>query len=57
MSPINEIAKIAHQIPFEALRDINQWVGDWLAGGGNEDDPYIHQQLRYAQNWARRMTV
>lgn len=57
MSPINEIAKIAHQIPFEALRDINQRVGDWLAGGGNEDDPYIHQQLRYAQNWLRRMTV
>lgn len=53
MNPIIEIHEIAHQIPIEALRDINQRIGDWLAGGGNEDDPYIHQQLRYAKRFAK----
>lgn len=57
MDPINEIHKIAHYLPVEALQDINQRIGDWLASGGKVDDPYIHQQLRYAQNIVREWTV
>lgn len=52
-----EIIKILDHLPFEVLKDIERRTGDWLWHGGNEDDPYIHQQLRYAQNWVRRMTV
>lgn len=54
MKPIQEIAKIARQIPREALHDINQRIGDWLASGGNEDDPYIYQQLRYAKRFIEK---
>lgn len=54
MKPIQEIAKIAHKLPIEAIKDINQRIGDWLASGGKEDDPYIHQQLRYARHFVRR---
>lgn len=54
MNPIKEIAKLSNQIPLEALQDIHRRIADWLAGGGHADDPYIHQQLRYAQHWARR---
>lgn len=53
MKPIQEIAKLAGHIPREALHDINQRIGDWLASGGNEDDPYIYQQLRYAKRFVK----
>lgn len=48
MNPINEIHKISHHIPLEALQDIY-----WLASGGNHDDPYVFQQLRYAKRFVR----
>ncbi|WP_197485312.1 DUF6877 family protein [Sporosarcina psychrophila] len=53
MNPINEIHKISHHIPLKALQDIHQRIIDWLAGGGKEDDPYIHQQLRYARQFVK----
>lgn len=55
MKPIKEIAKIAHNLPIEALQDINQRIGHWLASGGKDDDPYIHQQLRYAKGVSELM--
>ena len=54
MNPIKEIAKISDHIPLEALQDIHQRITDWLAGGGEVDDPYIHQQLRYAKRFVKR---
>jgi len=57
MKPIQEIAKIAHKLPIEAIQDINQRIGDWLASGGKEDDPYIYQQLRYAERFVREESV
>jgi hypothetical protein len=53
MNPINEIARIAHHIPLKALQDIHQRITDWLAGGGEHDDPYINQQLRYAKRFVK----
>ncbi|MEK3935335.1 DUF6877 family protein [Sporosarcina sp. FSL W7-1349] len=53
MNQIQEISKLSDRIPIEALQNIHSRVTDWLAGVGNHDDPYIHQQLRYAQNLAR----
>lgn len=50
MDPLEEINAIAHKIPTVALEDINGRIKDWIVSGGKEDDPYMHQQLRYAQN-------
>ncbi len=55
MKPIQEIAKIAHKLPIEAIQDINQRIKDWTMYGGKEDDPYVWQQLRYARNVSELM--
>ena len=41
------------RLPVEVVRDIEKRITDWLATGGNEDDPYIKQQFRYAENFLR----
>lgn len=46
---VKEIATLSKELPLEVLEDINKRVGDWLASGGEESDPYIEQQLRYAK--------
>lgn len=51
MTALGELVKISHYMPLKSLQDVNQRVGDWLASGGNEDDPYIYQQLRFAQRF------
>lgn len=48
MSALDEIGKMADKLPMPVLEDINKRIGDWLASGGKEDDPYVEQQLRYA---------
>lgn len=53
MNPIEEIAKLAKHIPLNALQDIHQRITDHLVSGGNHDDPYIFQQLRYAKRFER----
>jgi hypothetical protein len=50
-SPMQEIVKISGKLPLSVLQDINQRIGDWLAMGGKEDDPYIEQQLRFARRF------
>lgn len=51
MNALHEIIQISHKLPLTVLQDINQRIGDWLAMGGKEDDPYIEQQLRFAQRF------
>ena len=41
------------KLPVEVVRDIEKRITDWLASGGSEDDPYIKQQFRYAENILR----
>lgn len=53
MNPIMEIHKITHHLPLAALQDIHQRITDYLASGGKQDDPYIHQQLRYAKRFVK----
>ncbi|MDA1958535.1 hypothetical protein PDK43_00535 [Bacillus cereus group sp. BcHK10] len=53
MTYLEQINKITSQLPLVVLQDIDQRVGDWLATGGNEDDPYIGQQLRFAENYLK----
>jgi hypothetical protein len=49
MNPMDEIIKISNELPLEVVKDIDKRIGDWLASGGKEDDPYIFQQLSYAK--------
>ena len=53
MSAMDKLASISHLLPLPVLEDVNQRCGDWLATGGNEDDPYIHQQLSFANNYIK----
>lgn len=50
MNPIERINVIAHKLPIVALEDINNRIKDWIVSGGNKTDPYIYQQLMYAEN-------
>lgn len=52
-NPLSEIVDIAHKLPFDVLKDINQRIGDWLAAGGKDDDPYIEQQLEFAKRFVK----
>lgn len=53
MTALEQINKIAHQLPLPVLQDIYRRTTDWLASGGDADDPYIYQQLRFAENVIR----
>ena len=53
MNPIYEINKLAEQLPLTVVQDLHKRIADWLSSGGNYDDPYMFQQLRYAQNVAK----
>lgn len=48
---LEEINKIATDIPIHVMEDINQRVEDWLISGGDGSDPYIEQQWRYAKRF------
>ncbi|MCZ1267500.1 DUF6877 family protein [Paenibacillus tundrae] len=50
-NPMQEIVLLSHKLPSIVLKDINQRIGDWLASGGEETDPYIEQQLRFARRF------
>jgi hypothetical protein len=52
-APIQRLNKIAHKLPLFVLQDIHKRIGDWLASGGSEEDPYIEQQLRYAERFVK----
>ncbi|BFH15860.1 hypothetical protein WJ0W_003330 [Paenibacillus melissococcoides] len=52
-NPLHEIMMISHLLPEKVLKDINQRIGDWLAMGGDESDPYIKQQLRFARRFVQ----
>ncbi|MBK1678715.1 hypothetical protein CKO38_19180 [Rhodospirillum rubrum] len=52
-NPMDEILKISNQLPMVVLEDINKRIGDWLAMGGQDSDPYIEQQLRFARRFVK----
>lgn len=58
MSCASEILKALEGVPndisIKVLADVNQRINDWLASGGKDDDPYIQQQVRFAENVAKR---
>ncbi|MDU6304714.1 MAG: hypothetical protein E6585_23845 [Serratia marcescens] len=51
---INSIEDLLQaKLPAVVISDIDKRISDWLAAGGSEDDPYIKQQFRYAENYLR----
>ncbi|MGH0588877.1 DUF6877 family protein [Bacillus mycoides] len=53
MNPLDEITKIASQLPLKVLEDITRRISDWIVSGGKNDDPYIEMQLRYAKRFIK----
>ena len=49
MTALEKLLEVYTFLPLEVMQDIDKRVGDWLAMGGGEDDPYIKQQLHYAE--------
>lgn len=52
INSMKDILNNSEYIPIEVLQDIDKRIGDWLASGGNREDPYIKQQFRYAERVA-----
>lgn len=50
---LQQLNEIASKLPLPVLQDINNRIRDWIVSGGEEDDEYIGQQLRFAQNYLK----
>lgn len=55
MNYLDELAEVASGLPLVVWEDIKSRVADWMLGGGNGNDPYIEQQLRYAKHVVQGM--
>jgi len=53
MTYLEQINKLSSQLPLVVLQDIHNHVRDWLASGGEENDSYIGQKLRFAENYLK----
>lgn len=53
MSYVAEITDALENVPddiaLRVLSDVYQRITDWLADGGDHDDPYIQQQVDYVR--------
>lgn len=47
---LNDLNKYTDYLPTAVVEDINKRVTDWLCSGGSVKDPYIKQQLRFAES-------
>lgn len=47
---MEQIEELISEMPLPVLKDVQQHLNDWAAGGGKEDDPYVEQQLRYMKH-------
>lgn len=52
---IEQINAIIHLLPISVVEDINKRITDHLSSGGNIEDEYIGQQLRFANNVKNRL--
>lgn len=49
------ISALSHKMPIHVLDDVMHRINSWLSSGGNHEDKYIKQQLRYMENVANAM--
>lgn len=47
---MEQIEELISEMPLPVLKDVQQRLTDWAAGGGKEDDAYVEQQLRYMKH-------
>lgn len=47
---MEQIEELINKMPMEVIADVEKRLTDWASMGGQSDDPYAHQQLRYMQN-------
>lgn len=57
LHPLREFEQIAHLLPYFVAHDIASRITDWVRMGGETDDPYIHQQLKYAKRFIKNEEV
>lgn len=50
-SPINRLAELTPKLPYVVINDISKRMEDWVLSGGKQDDPYMWQQVKFAENW------
>lgn len=51
INTIDDLNKNLNKLPTEAIADIDKRITDWMSQEGTSiNDPYIKQQLRYAEN-------
>lgn len=51
INTIDDLNKNLRKLPTEAIADIDKRITDWMSQEGTSiNDPYIKQQLRYAEN-------
>lgn len=50
INSINDLNNNLNKLPVGVIQDIDKRISDWKAAGGKDNDPYIKQQFRYAEN-------
>ena len=51
MTALVKLENTIDLLPIHVAEDVNKRCNDWMNSGGGADDPYIHQQLRYAKRF------
>lgn len=51
MTALEKLENIIDLLPIHVAEDVTKRCNDWISSGGDVDDPYIHQQLRYAKRF------
>ena len=54
MTPADKLSELVsnNRIPAAALIDVKNRMNEWLVSGGNLNDGYMWQQVRYIENIA-----
>ena len=52
MTALEKLENIIDLLPTHVAEDVTKRCNDWISSGGDADDPYIHQQLRYAKKFS-----
>ena len=50
---LNAIRDLPRELQLKVLMDVQKRITDWRVSGGKDDDVYIDQQIRYAENVAK----
>ena len=51
MTALEKLKNIIDLLPTHVAEDVSKRCNDWMSSGGDADDPYIYQQLRYVKKF------